>query len=571
MLTRHPLITAALALVLAACAGDDDAAQPDASPAEPTVPDARVQGSPADAAPDAAPDARLPTPVLVVSARQVAVVEGATATVTVRLDAAPAAPIDVAVASSATAAFRVAPATLRFDAATWSAPQTVTVTAVEDDDSAAARGSIIMTAAGLADATIAVDIADNDGPVAISAPANLLVAEGNDTLFAVTLTRAPTRAVEVTVTSRAPSRLAATPAALSFTPTTWNVPQLVTVTASTDADLADDQVSIDVASAGLPTVVVTALVTDTTLPRVAFTPAALQLDEGNLGSFRVTLLDRPARDTVVSLVASEPDAVAMWPRQMTFTAASFDQPVTVAIAAAVDADGDDDTFRIDAAIAGQVQASLAVSVDDTVVRAIRATPSSFAAVEGETRQLEVVLTASPPAPLVVRARSEDTAVAVVTPAIAFNSSNWNVPQRLSVVGVRDADPADEATTIVLEADGYQAARVATTVADPDVQELLVSLGLLRVIEGSTSPVVVALRRPPGRPIVVTAAIAGTGVATVAPAELTFTDANWSVAQRLTLTGVRDSNVVDDRTELRLHTDDADDVVREVETVDTRVP
>jgi hypothetical protein len=579
MRSRHPLVTAALLALLAACSSDDAAQpdarlpvpeQPDATTADASTTDARAaDASVADAG--TAPDAMTAPPALVVAGGPLALVEGQDGTFTVALDAAPAGAITVHVASSLPAAFRAVPATLHFDATTWSAPQAVTVTALEDDDAAGATGAVTARAAGLADAAVAVQVVDNDS-LAISAPANVLLREGGATFFVVTLSRPPSQAVAVTVTSEIPGLLAASPATLTFTPTTWHVPQRVDVTAATDADLADGRVALALASDGLATVTVAATIVDVTLPRVSVSASTLQLDEGNGTTVMVRLLDRPARDTVVTLAASDPDAVVARPARLTFTPATFDRGQPVVIGTAVDADGDDEQVAVDLAIGDQVQTSIAVRVNDHIVRAIRATPSPFAAAEGARRDLEVVLTAAPADAVVVRARSEDTASAVVTPAaIAFTRTSWNVPQRITVIGVDDADVADETTAVVLEADGHQAARVEVTVDDDDTQELLATQGLLRVVEGSTGEVIVALRRPPGRPVVVTAAVAATGVATVAPAALTFTDATWNVPQRVVLTGVRDTNTVNDHTELRLRSEGAADLVREVEVVDTRVP
>jgi hypothetical protein len=581
MLTRHLHVMAALALTLAACASDD-ASPPDADLPDPGAPDARVQAPPVDGGapdggtPDAGTqgttDARPAPPALVLGARQLALVEGATATVTVQLDRTPAAPVDVAIASSSPAAFRTTPATLRFDATSWSVPQTVTVSAIEDDDADAARGAVLLTAAGLADVTIDVDVADNDSAAAISAPANLLVGEGNATFFAVTLTRAPARTVEVAVTSRAPDVLAVSPALLTFTPATWHVPQRVTVTAAIDTDLDDERVSIGLAGGDLAPVVVNAVVADGSDPRIALSVASVTLDEGAGSALTVVLRDRPARDTVVTLTSSDPTAVSVEPARLTFTPAAYDRPLPVAIRSLADADGDPDSAAITVAIGGRAQASVAVTVRDSVARTIVAAPSPFAAAEGENRQLEVSLSAPPVAPVIVRARSEDTASVVVTPtSLLFSASNWNVAQRITVIAVPDLDVADETTALVLEADGYQAARVETTVDDAHVQELVATQGLLRVVEGESRQIGVMLRRPPGRSVVVTAAIAATGVATIAPAELTFTDATWDDVQFLTLAGARDGNTVDDRTELRLRTGGAVDLVREVEVVDTRVP
>ena len=51
----------------------------------------------------------------------------------------------------------------------------MTVTALQDDDTVGATGAVTMRAAGLADVAVNVQVVDDDAPLAIGAPANLLL------------------------------------------------------------------------------------------------------------------------------------------------------------------------------------------------------------------------------------------------------------------------------------------------------------------------------------------------------------------------------------------------------------
>src|SRR5436190_10386250 len=58
--------------------------------------------------------------------------------------------------------------------------------------------------------------------------------------------------------------------------------------------------------------------------------------------------------------------------------------------------------------------------------------------------------------------------------------------------------------------------------------------------GATDTVTVALTEAPTSNVVLSVTSSDTGEATAAPATLTFTPADWNVAQTLTITGVNDS-------------------------------
>ena len=101
-----------------------------------------------DDAPAAPPAPPTSTEKLVLSAAELEVATGAEgATYTLSLGAAPTGPVTVAI-SSDKPHVTVSPASLSFDAANWSAPQTVTVTAAADDDDYADTAQLAHAASG---------------------------------------------------------------------------------------------------------------------------------------------------------------------------------------------------------------------------------------------------------------------------------------------------------------------------------------------------------------------------------------------------------------------------------------
>ena len=112
-------------------------------------------------------------PSLIVSESSLSLDEGAGATYTVALGAAPPGAVSVAISVSEGAGVSVSPARLTFTADDWSMPRTVAVEALEDDDIADQSGSLTHAASGGGyggvSAEVRVSVSDNDEPSAAAA------------------------------------------------------------------------------------------------------------------------------------------------------------------------------------------------------------------------------------------------------------------------------------------------------------------------------------------------------------------------------------------------------------------
>ena len=110
-----------------------------------------------------------------------------------------------------------------------------------DDAVAEPDETVVVTgrASGLATATAAVTIADDDERGVTVAPTALTVLEGRSGSYEVALTSQPTAAVTVAVTSNH-ADVAVAPESLMFTPSSWNTVQTVTVSAADDQDVEED-------------------------------------------------------------------------------------------------------------------------------------------------------------------------------------------------------------------------------------------------------------------------------------------------------------------------------------------
>lgn len=168
---------------------------------------------------------------------------GGAATFTVQLNTQPSADVVIGLSSSDTTEGAVSPASLTFTSGNWSAPQTITVTGVNDGvDDGDIEFTIVTAAAVSTDADysgkevldVTVTNMDDDTAGIAVEPTTFSVMEGQTGTYTVALGSEPTANVVINVTSGNTAKGPASPATLTFTPQNYATPQTVTVTAVND-------------------------------------------------------------------------------------------------------------------------------------------------------------------------------------------------------------------------------------------------------------------------------------------------------------------------------------------------
>ncbi|AXI80454.1 glycoside hydrolase family 9 protein [Peterkaempfera bronchialis] len=130
------------------------------------------------------------TPSIVVDPPSITVPEGSTATVSVRLSAAPAQNVTVTAArtSGDTDLTVSGPTTLVFTPANWSTPQRLTVAAAQDSDTVNGTAVFSLTGPGVTGATFTATEADDDTPSAAACSVTYHVDSSWDVGFTATVT-----------------------------------------------------------------------------------------------------------------------------------------------------------------------------------------------------------------------------------------------------------------------------------------------------------------------------------------------------------------------------------------------
>ena len=163
---------------------------------------------------------------------------------------------------------------LTFTTSTWNTDQTVTVTGLNDGGSSPQTAPFILDPSGAdydnaATVTVSVTVS-RYVPVVLSAT-DLTVAEGSSVTFQVKLATQPTGTVTIAI-QKSNSDITVQPTSLTFTTSTWDTNQTVTVNGVDDSNNADETATITVnpSGAGLASRTVSVTITGGTLIVIGF-------------------------------------------------------------------------------------------------------------------------------------------------------------------------------------------------------------------------------------------------------------------------------------------------------------
>lgn len=478
----------------------------------------------------------------------VAVVENATAALSVHLRYEPAAPVTVTVASAAATVATVTPASLVFTPGDYAQPQVVTVRGAEDQDAAAAMTAVrLESLSPPLTADVPVTVADNDVLHIETDVTAVSLTETTTATFQVRLTAAPVSTLAVTPLSSDVTAVTVSPATLSFTASNWNAYQTVTVTGVDDVDAAADTVILSLTSAATPAVTVTATVTDVDQQAIVASPAtSVSVDEGATATIGVRLQHQPSSNVIVAVSSSATAAATVAPATLTFSPTNYATNQTVTVTGVDDVDTASATAVVTLASAGLASVPIEVAVTDNDVLAIDLDVASLSISEGASGAIRVRLSAQPPGTVTVSASSSDTGAATVMPAsLSFSAATWNTPQTLTVTGVDDADVAGESVTITLTSPGIPPRTAEVAVTDDDVLGVVTTPATIALGEAGSATFQARLSRAPASNVTVGVASSDPGAATVAPTSLTFSPQTWDTYQTVTVTGVADVDLANE--------------------------
>ena len=400
--------------------------------------------------------------------------------------------------------------TLTFDATTWDDAQTVTVKAREDTDAKNDSVTLVHTAAGGeyagAKSDLAVTVDDDETVSVVLSKTSLTVVEedADGETYTVKLSHEPSVEVTVTVTGQDTTDLELSGLGegdtLTFSTTTWDDAQTVTVKAREDADAKNDSVTLVHTAAGgeyegVAEELAVTVDDDETLG-VVISPTALTVQAGGSNSYTVVLGSLPSGDVTVTLSGHEGAVLSLAgidnDNALTFTQDNWHAPQTVSVSA--DAEAQSSTITIEHSVASADDPDYAAAAAPDVAVSVLGAPDTIqiqVGVATSVQELEVpeggantysmVLSHQPSGDVTVTVNNPtDNSEVTATPrTLTFTTENWHAPQTVTVAAVHDGDAADDSATVThgVADGGYNGVTVpdvAVTVDDDETVSIVLS-------------------------------------------------------------------------------------------------
>ena len=281
-----------------------------------------ANGLPSDVAQVTAVIRDTAAPGVVVDPTSVTVNEGGDRTYRMKLAARPAANVVVRILDPTdNRAVTAWPAQRTFTTSNWAQDQSVTVSSVQDTITESGEtATVTHTAAssdtnydGIAVDDVTVDVTDDDIAGVVITPTVLTVNEGATGTYRVRLGAEPSSSVTVTINDPTGNPdVSASPSTLTFSTTTWDRDQTVTVFSAQDtiaetnetATVTHTVTSLDGRYDNIGTTDVAVWVTDDDSPGVILSATSATIEEGKHDLYKVRLANQPSAS--VTVTANDP-------------------------------------------------------------------------------------------------------------------------------------------------------------------------------------------------------------------------------------------------------------------------
>jgi subtilisin family serine protease len=286
-------------------------------------------------------------------------------------------------------------------------------------------------------------------------------------------------------------------------------------------------------------------------------------ESGGQSTFTVVLLSQPSADVTIPVSSSDTTEGTVSPAALVFTPGNWNTPQTVTATGVNDLL--DDGNIVWTAVLGAASSADAVyngldasdvqltnTDDDTAGITVSAATGTVTTEAGGAVSFTVKLNSEPTADVTIAISSSDLTEGVVSVAsLTFTAANWSVLQTVTATGVNDlVDDGNIVWTVVIGAassadaayNGLNPADVQLSNTDDDTAGITVSAptGTVTTEAGGAVSFTVKLNSEPTADVTFAISSSDTTEGVVSVASLTFTAANWSALQTVTVTGVDDA-------------------------------
>ena len=411
---------------------------------------------------------------------------GVTKSFMVKLSAEPLSEVTVTVTKSGSDMVEIASGSESFtiQPSAYGTAREVTINVAADDDSNNESATITLTASGAEfagkTASVAVSVIDDEVPgISVSETEVSVSEDGSTGTFTVVLNTAPSGDVTVTIsnpdTGAVGVSLPSDATSLTFTTTSWETLQTVTVSAVDDDDVGDESVTLTVSASGanygsVASKTVKVTVTDDDDGTLQFAPATsdgVTVTENSSATYTVRLSHGPNANVTVSLASDMPAVATVSPAKLTFKTSNWQQTQTVTVYGTDDMDAENGSTHIKNTatgggyeIADGPDTRMAVNVTDDDQPEIIVSTDKLTVNEGGDASFRVRLKTMPSDGNVAVSVTSDNSTSLTIKSgasLTFTSDNYGTAQTVTVTGVEEStgteNVVDEEVTLTIESSG----------------------------------------------------------------------------------------------------------------------
>ena len=273
---------------------------------------------------------------------------------------------------------------------------------------------------------------------------------------------------------------------------------------------------------------------------------ALTINEGQTAELKVRLGKEPENPIIVTVSTPQTDALTIT-KTLRFTATDYGVNQMIRVSSNHDVDTEDLTTSITLSREDSGPITIPIQILDDDALAILLESDSIYTIDengGETN-LKVRLSHQPSEDVEIAIMPSSDAVTVSSSKLTLGSTNWEIPQMITVTGKPDDNDYDDEIDIMLTAMDVMSAAVTVTVTDNDVQAAILSPGTLSLVEGETAKFTVRLAYQPKDSIDVSLASTDNQALSLATDSLAFAPANWNTEQEIEVSAPQDDDLLDE--------------------------
>ncbi len=324
---------------------------------------------------------------------------------------------------------------------------------------------------------------EDDDAVGIEASPSISLLEGGTEEYRFSLASEPLGAVTVTMDWPRGTDLTVSPITRIFTPSDWNEPQQVTLTADEDDDISPDRVEVTLRATGADYTgevhVLQVTIIDKDTPGIV-APHAVRIEEETDSEFGVHLSAKPS-GTVTVTVSGFAGELTASPTRLSFTTTNWETPQTVTLTAGHDDDVVDDsetlTLTADGGGYAGIEHRVTVTVEDNDEAEIVA-PAEVTMAEGTQSALEVRLSAEPSGTVTIALTGHaGTQLTLDRASLTFTTTNWKTSQTVTLTAAEDDNDEEDQVRLLLTASGggYNGVSHTTQVTITDKGPVTISI------------------------------------------------------------------------------------------------